>query len=286
MSTDANHDEPSGSTRDDEHVSRIERTETFTSHGPIQARVTSASGDVAITPSSSSEVRVTLRARGRENRELLDRAEVTFNAASGILSVHTRRSDFGASDGLKFVFSRKSWFGTGNNDLDVFVSVPEESTIDVKTASGDTKVTGAMSGVSVASASGDVLIIDDVASLDVKTASGDVRTARVRENLVCQSASGDVRCAGAAQTTQIRTASGDVALAVTRSGEVNVRSVSGDVAITVASGLVIDVDATAVSGDLTSTIPLDTKGTNLTGGDVVVVDVKTVSGDLKIRTAP
>jgi DUF4097 and DUF4098 domain-containing protein YvlB len=63
-----------------------------------------------------------------------------------------------------------------------------------------------------------------------------------------------------------------------------VRTVSGNVGVTVARGLEVDVDATSVSGRLTSTMPLD--GT--AGGsskDAVSISAKTVSGDVKVSSA-
>jgi DUF4097 and DUF4098 domain-containing protein YvlB len=118
----------------------------------------------------------------------------------------------------------------------------------------------------------------------MKTASGDVTTATVRESLTCHSASGNVRCDGAGTSTKIRTASGNIHLSVDVPSEISVRTVSGNVAVSVARGLEVDVDATSVSGQLTSTMPLD--GT--AGGsskDAVSISAKTVSGDVKVSSA-
>jgi DUF4097 and DUF4098 domain-containing protein YvlB len=119
----------------------------------------------------------------------------------------------------------------------------------------------------------------------MKTASGDVTTANVRESLTCHSASGNVRCDGAGTSTKIRTASGSVRLSVDVPSNISVRTVSGNVAVSVAQGLEVDVDASSISGQLTSTMPLD--GT--TGGsskDAVSISAKTVSGDVKVSSAP
>jgi DUF4097 and DUF4098 domain-containing protein YvlB len=77
-----------------------------------------------------------------------------------------------------------------------------------------------------------------------------------------------------------------VALTAVRPGEISARAVSGDIRISVKPGLVIDVDGTTVSGDMGSSIPLDSSGDD--GGDddeTVSIRVTTVSGDVKISRA-
>jgi DUF4097 and DUF4098 domain-containing protein YvlB len=75
-----------------------------------------------------------------------------------------------------------------------------------------------------------------------------------------------------------------VRLSVEVPSDISVRTVSGNVAVSVARGLDVDVDATSISGRLSSTMPLD--GT--TGGspsDAVSISAKTVSGDVKVSSA-
>jgi DUF4097 and DUF4098 domain-containing protein YvlB len=108
----------------------------------------------------------------------------------------------------------------------------------------------------------------------------------VRESLTCHSASGNVRCAGAGTSTKIRTASGSVRLGVEVPSDISVRTVSGNVAVTVAKGLEVDVDASSISGRLTSTMPLDgASGTSTSSKDSVLINAKTVSGDVKVSSA-
>ncbi len=115
-------------------------------------------------------------------------------------------------------------------------------------------------------------------AVEVKTASGDVRTASVRDGLTCHSASGDVRCDGTAAKTKIRTASGSVRLTAEVPSEISIQTVSGNVVVTVERGLEVDVDATSISGRLTSTMPLDSAEGGSTSSDVVSISAKTVSG--------
>jgi DUF4097 and DUF4098 domain-containing protein YvlB len=93
-----------------------------------------------------------------------------------------------------------------------------------------------------------------------------------------------VRCDGAGATTKIRTASGNVRLSVEVPSEISVRTVSGNVAVAVARGLEVDVDATSISGQLSSTMPLDA-APGEPGRDSVSISAKTVSGDVKVSSA-
>jgi DUF4097 and DUF4098 domain-containing protein YvlB len=119
----------------------------------------------------------------------------------------------------------------------------------------------------------------------MKTASGDVRTGTVRESLTCHSASGNVRCEGAGAKTKIRTASGTVRVTAEVPSEISIQTVSGNVNVTVARGLEVDVDATSISGRLSSTMPLDSAEGGPSSGDVVSISAKTVSGNVTIDSS-
>ncbi|HTT59476.1 MAG TPA: DUF4097 family beta strand repeat-containing protein [Acidimicrobiales bacterium] len=240
------------------------------------------SGDVVVQAIPSNEVQVRLVATGSEASTVLENAEVDFDAATGKLIVRTMRDQFDSLTGIKSLFKKSGWAGS---DLDVTISVPEESSLEVKTASGDTQCHGPLESVELHSASGDIRVIDPVVSLEVKTASGDVMVGQVIESLECRSASGDVHCTSAGVRTEVTTASGDVTVTAERAGEISVKAVSGDVRVNVASGLVIDVNGTTVSGDLGSSIPLDADGEGDGDEETLTIRVSTVSGDFRITRA-
>lgn len=258
------------------------REEVFAPSGPVRADVVTKSGDISVQVGPRNEARVVLKASGANGDVLLENAEITFDEKSNELVVNTRPRDQFDLSGLKNIFK----MGGMSGDLDVILTLPEGSSLDVISGSGDTVTRGALADIDVTTGSGDVKVGDTVNSLDVKTGSGDVVAGQVVENFESRCASGDVRCEGAATTTSIHTASGDVALTAVRPGEISVRAVSGDIRISVKSGLVIDVDGTTVSGDMGSSIPLDSSGDD--GGDddeTVSIRVTTVSGDVKISRA-
>src|SRR5579863_10144677 len=265
-------------------TSKLERREVFEANGVATARITTASGDVTIGASESNVIEVTLSVKDSSHQRMLDDAVIEFDQRTNALVVRTRtHENFNAMRGFR-AFRRNSWFEFGSSDPDVHVALPEGSSVEVTTASGDTEIIGGLAKASVTSASGSVTVADEVGELEMKTASGDVTTATVRTSLTCHSASGNVRCDGAGTSTKIRTASGSVRLAVDVPSDISVRTVSGNVAVTVARGLEVDVDATSISGRLTSTMPLDGT-TDVASKDAVSISAKTVSGDVKVSSA-
>jgi hypothetical protein len=266
--------------------SDTERFETFECSGPITANIATGSGDVTIGASETSTIEVTLSVKDAGMAHLLDEALVKFDAQKQVLEVRSRTHDsMSAVRGLKSVIRHSNWFDFGESGPDVHIALPEGSTVEVATASGETDIIGNLASASVASASGGVRVADEVGSLDMKTASGDVTTAKVRERLTCHSASGNVRCEGVGAKTKIRTASGSVRLIAEVSSEISVQTVSGNVSVTVARGLEVDVDATSISGRLSSTMPLDSAEGGSTNSDVVSISAKTVSGNVSIDSS-
>ena len=265
-------------------TSKLERHEVFEATGPGIARVTTASGDVTIGASESNVIEVTLSVKDPSQQRFLDEAVIEYDRHKNSLVVRTRtHENFNSMRGFRAAIRRGSWFEF-SSDADVHIALPEGSTVEVTTASGDTEIIGALAKATVTSASGDVSVADEVGVLEMKTASGDVSTASVRESLICHSASGNVRCDAAGATTKIRTASGSVRLSVEVPSDISVRTVSGNVAVSVARGLEVDVDASSISGRLTSTMPLDGVG-GASSKDAVSISAKTVSGDVKVSSA-
>lgn len=260
------------------------REEVFTPAGPLHVDIVTKSGDISVQAGLVNEARVVLQASGANGDILLQNAEISFDEKSNKLVVHTRpRDQFDSLSGLKSILK----MGSMSGDLDVLLTVPEVTSVDVITGSGDTVTRGLLGDIDVTTGSGDIKVGDTVNSLDVKTGSGDVVAGQVVESFESRCASGDVRCEGAAATTSVHTASGDVTLTAVRGGEISVRAVSGDIRINVKPGLVIDVDGTTVSGDMGSSIQLDSNGgdDDEEGNETVALQLVTVSGDVRIARA-
>jgi DUF4097 and DUF4098 domain-containing protein YvlB len=260
----------------------VERRATFTATGPVLAIIATRSGDIAVRTGHGQDIEVTLTAGSSKHDHLLGEARVYFDAASGQLEVKTQPRDGDGSSRGRGGKLRTSWFELGGSDLDVQVVVPQGSSLEVKSVSGDVALLGPFDDVEVKTVSGDVAIVEPCTVLDVHTASGDVSTGPVLRSLRCRSASGDVECLGTATSTEIMSASGDARVTASQAGRVVVKVVSGDVNVKVARGLVIDIDANTLSGDLSTNIDLDASGDLGSDEDQVFVKVTSVSGDIRV----
>jgi Toastrack DUF4097 len=277
-----------------------ERNEKFTVDGSIAAHIATRSGDVTVSAGDAATVTVRLRVSPGAPASLLDDSEIRYDESTRTLDVVSAAvSQYGRHGSAFGLGLRRSLFG-GLHDVDVEVTIPASSAIEVKTGSGDCQLTGQFAEVSASCASGDVAI-DDATAVEVRSASGDVRVNRARQDLTVRTASGDISVGQGASTSKLEsasgdvvvlstghstdaaTASGDIAVTATTPGRLRARTASGDVRVTVRAGLDIDVDANSVSGDLTSSIPLDSAPSRSTStSEALSVSVATVSGDVKV----
>jgi Putative adhesin len=281
--TDAHNAEDSTDRRGGD--SDLERVARFSPSGPLNALVSTQSGDVMVRATDSNDVQVTLRATSPKFAYLLDAADVEFDPARNALTIRTLPKGISfSSKGLRIGPSR-SWFDFGSSDLEVLIDVPRGSSLDISTVSGDTSLIGSLGVVTVKSVSGDVVARDTSDALDVQTASGDVHSGHVLTTLKCKSASGDVVCQGAAARTEIYSASGDVLLSADQPGKIVVRNVSGDVIVRVARGLAVDISGDTVSGSMGSNIDLNGESGSTGDDDTLLIKVTTVSGDIRIDKA-
>jgi DUF4097 and DUF4098 domain-containing protein YvlB len=166
---------------------------------------------------------------------------------------------------LVIELGKKGIFGSGG-DHRVSVRGPHRSELDANVASADVEARGTFGDVEVNSASGDVEVDLVEGRLHVNTASGDV---------ALHEAESDVR---------VRTASGDVELRSVASGKVDVQSASGDVQVGIRQGSTVYIDASSMSGDMSSELEVsDTPPAS--DGPAVDFRARTMSGDVTVRRA-
>lgn len=156
--------------------------------------------------------------------------------------------------------------------------------VDVRTASGDTKLDRTGAKTLVQSASGDVRITAAGGDVDVRTASGSVQIGQVAGDALVHTASGDVALGAVSGDVNARSVSGDVKVADATSGIARVSVVSGDVEIGVHPGSLAAIDLSTVSGRTVTDFEISGQAPD---GDspVLEITVNTTSGDIHLRRA-
>jgi len=264
----------------------------FETPGKVRVRIGLGSGDVQIeaAPVPRTEVELiplrndeathaAIEEATVESRERGDRTEVVI--------------DIPRKGGWSFL-------GRGPS-VGVRVVCPHEAEIDVSTASADVTATGTLGDVEVKSASGDIAFgvvggfkattasgdvnVDEVGGEgNVKTASGDVGVRLAHGSLSLNLASGDVVVGEAKGPLSVATVSGDQEIGAVEAGEIKLQSVSGDIRVGVRAGLRLWIDATSVSGSMSSELSTD-DAPGWSGEAQIEVRARTVSGDVRIVRA-
>jgi len=265
---------------------------TFETPGAVRVRIALGSGDVRIDaiPETTTEVELVALEDDDATRAAVAQAVVEARERSGrteIVVELPRKSGW-------------SFLGRGPS-VGVRVRCPEGAEVDVSSASADVTATGRLGDVEAKTASGDVAV-DVVAGLKVATASGDVTVGEATGKGSVKTASGDVAvrlCQGALSLNlasgdvvvteargplSVATVSGDQEIGSVEAGAVKLQSVSGDVRVGVKPGLKVWIDATSVSGSMTSELAMG--GESAAEGDAQVeLRARTVSGDVRIVPA-
>lgn len=236
------------------------RVETFETPEPPALRITVPSGSVRIDTHETSETRVEFSGPNEEDARIeMRRNEIVVEA------------------------ERKKIFGS-RGDYRVVVTAPDGAQVETQVASADFEARGRFGDVSVDSASGDVSVGHVNGRLEVNTASGDVDVDFVGGDVRVNSASGDITVTEAEHDVRVRTASGDVDLRSVVRGRVDVQSASGDVQVGIRQGSSVYIDASSMSGDMSSELEVsDTPPES--GGPSVDFRARTMSGDVTVRRA-
>jgi DUF4097 and DUF4098 domain-containing protein YvlB len=243
----------------------------FAADGPLDVEVEIGSGHVSLTATDTNEATVTLRPARTGDDDALDliaRSTVDLRGAS--LYIDVPRSIGFRQDAA----------------IVVEATVPDMSTVAVKTGSAGVRLAGAFGDVNIKTGSGDVHVeagaqtkvgtgsgsvsLGRVDEAWVKTGSGDIAVEAVAGDVTVSSGSGDVRVteidgiAGISTASGnvdvrtssgalgVKTASGHVAVRRAFAGEVEAKTASGRVSIGVAEGTAVLLDCSSVTGQCRS----------------------------------
>lgn len=253
-------------------------TEQFAVAGPVTVEVRVAGGELSIRTAENGDARVSLSGPER----LLDATRVSLTGQT--LSIRQEKEK-----SLLALLGGGDLRGLIDGSLQIDVVVPTGSSLDLTTASANAQLTGRFGRVTAKSASGAVTVAGEVNDdITVRNVSGDVDIAHARANVRYQSVSGALSVARADGSVTAASVSGDVALGALSAGTVQIQSVSGDIELGVARGSELEVDANSSSGELASEVELSDRRDSSAGepAGLVVIRVRTVSGNVHIRRAP
>lgn len=277
-----------------------------TSHpvqGPVELRVDAGAGSVTVHATDTDACTVQVAPGDGSPRSREAAARTTVDVQGDRVLVDTPRgSGFLGRDGA----------------VDIVVTLPTGSRLDLRSRTADVRATGVVAEAALSSGSGDARADEvtgafrastgsgDVAlgrggsaqvragsgtvrlgvvvgRLEVGTGSGDVVADEVGAEVLVASGSGDVRLGGTRGDVTVTTASGDVRLGGASCGAVAVKTASGDVDVAVPAGTAVLLDCSAVSGRLRS--ELAAAGEPGPDEPRLHLRVRTVSGDVAVHRA-
>jgi hypothetical protein len=287
-----------------------ERTvQTFRVGDAGSLHVNNLAGDIRVNGSAGSEIQVETIKHARGSNESEARQQLAYVDSSyqkvgnrvEIETTHRRNS--------------RAW-------VDYTINVPTGTSVELRTVSGDIRVSNVKGEVRAETVSGDLAATALARAVSLKSVSGDVEATSLTADgeLTLSSVSGDVVAKGVkGRSAAVGTVSGDVALASCTFGHASVESVSGSIAyggrlersgryelkthsgaITLASSEGFELDASTFSGSLRSDVPLVTRGGDanferdrgpgrwvkaVASGGGAFVEIKTFSGDIVLTKA-
>jgi DUF4097 and DUF4098 domain-containing protein YvlB len=262
----------------------------FETPGAVRLRISIGAGDIQVETADRAVTEIDLVALNRAAEEAIAEMTVRCEERGGRYEVLVEEPKRGIVASL-----------FNSAEIGVRVRCPHEVDVDLQTGSADARVQGVVSSaraksgsgdmafdavrgdLEANSASGDVIAGDVSGACAVKTASGDVRVTSVGGELVANLVSGDLDVRRADGPVSVQSVSGDQHIRAISVGEVRLQSVSGDIYVGVRPGLRLYIDASSVSGDMSS--ELDSADGPPADGPLVELRAKTVSGDVQIARA-
>ena len=179
-----------------------------------------------------------------------------------------------------------------NFNLKFEITVPRQTSLDLKTGGGDVRVSNLEGDFHVKTSGGDVEVTDVKGDLDAVTSGGDMRVRQLTGNLVLRTSGGDIRAEGISGHVDVHTGGGDVEVSLLRGnaqgGEVETSG--GEISVALDPVVNLELEASAGGGDIDSNLqmtvtgnlsPSSLRGTLGKGGQLL--RLHTSSGDIHLR---
>jgi len=204
-----------GRDRGPEQTERFSRKVRLGRDGRVS--IQNISGDIVVTSGSGDEVSIEAIKRGRGDQRQLAAVRIVVDDRPGRVDVRTE-------------YDRNGFDRNNNVSVDYTVVVPNGAAVEMKSISGNVKVTGVRGAVRADTVSGNVITTDTPNVEAAKTISGDVTLAGITTdgNLSIGSVSGTVRARNVkAHGLDLGSVSGDVTLTDVTCDRLSAKSVSG-----------------------------------------------------------
>jgi len=208
----------------------IEKTETFVRNGNVT--IETISGDIRVKNWQHDDVKITAIKKARKKDDL-EKISMEVVRHGSVLEI--KRKDKNA------LFSKRA-----SASIHFTVWVPENTSLDVQTVSGDISINGNSGKVKAVTVSGEIRIEECDQKTWASSTSGDIMVISNNGALDAQTVSGNIKVSGCKEGLRAGTVSGPVELENT-AGRADVKSVSGDVEMNGHSG---SVQVSVVSGDI------------------------------------
>jgi hypothetical protein len=249
-------------------------TTTHQTPGPIEVDIRVQAGRVEIETADTAETTVEI--------EPLDGGDASRAAVES-----ARQELRSVGDGHRLVIEvprRPRLFGSNEPEVLVRIHCPHGTAVVAKTASADLELRGRAGAFSTKTASGDVTVEAAGGDVDIKTASGDVAIGAVAGRANVNTMSGDVVVDEATASVSAHTMSGDLRVERLATGTAEMRTMSGDIVATVRPGATLWIDASSMSGEVSSDLPVSDSAPS--GGDTdIELRASSMSGDIDLRRA-
>jgi DUF4097 and DUF4098 domain-containing protein YvlB len=249
-------------------------TTTHHTPGPLVLDIRIQAGRVEITTTETDETTVEI--------EPLDGGDAAQAAAEA-----ARQELRPVGEGQRLLIEipkRPRLFGWNEPEVLVRIHAPEGAAVVAKTASADVELHGRAGAFSTKTASGDVTVETASGDVDVKTASGDVTFGSIGGRASVNTMSGDVALDEAPGPVSAHTMSGDLRVERLSNGVAELRTMSGDIVASVRPGATLWIDASSMSGEVSSELPVSDTAP-ATGTTDIELRASSMSGDIDLRRA-
>ena len=253
-----------------------QRDDTFAVGPAPKVLVRGHNGDVSVKSGPDGEVRVLA------DIDHPERVDYQVGQDGDTVSVQVKK---------KKASSRLFDFFSGEGHVDIVITAPQRTEVDISSGNGDVELRGTRAPAKLHTTNGDVSVAEFATQLDLGTVNGDVVVGRSEGSMKLRSTNGDVSVEMGKGVFDAETVNGSVTLEVemTGGGKNRIKTVNGDIEVELKGERSVTVDASCVAGSISTDVAglnvSEVAGSRLTGtlgsGEAELA-ISTISGSISI----